>query len=164
MKIYIGNDHRGVTLKKAVCKRLTESGHTVVNLGVDSNDPVDYPDQAEAVATSVVADPGSIGILFCGSGVGVQISANKIKGVRAAQVWDPWIAEYARRHNDANVITFSNERQTHDDIIGLIEIFLAAKFEGERHATRVDKIAKLDANRESQEIGGCCSGSDLPSQ
>ena len=147
MKIYIGNDHRGVAAKKTVQHWLEENGHTVVNCGVDMSDSVDYPDQAAQVARSVAADPGSIGVLFCGSGAGVQIAANKVHGIRAAQVWDPWIAEYVRRHNDANVITFSIERQDHGEIMELIDIFLHAEFEGERHARRVEKIAKLDGER-----------------
>ncbi len=144
MKIFIGNDHRGVALKRVIVKWLEENGHDVVNVGVDTTDPVDYPDQAKAVAEYVAANESSIGILMCGSGVGMQITANKFKGIRAAQVWDEWIAEYARRHNNANVITFSNERQTHDDILALIDVFLASKFEGGRHGTRVDKISLLD--------------------
>ncbi|MEP0814136.1 MAG: RpiB/LacA/LacB family sugar-phosphate isomerase [bacterium] len=144
MKIYIGNDHRGVPLKKHVMQWLQEQGHEVVNCGVDTTESVDYPDQAADVGRKVAADPGSIGILFCGSGVGVAIAANKIKGVRAAPLWDRWIAEYAKRHNDANVITFSNERQSHDDVMELIEIFLGAQFEGGRHEARVEKIKGLE--------------------
>jgi ribose 5-phosphate isomerase B len=144
MKIFIGNDHRGVALKRVIVNWLREHGHDVVNIGVDTSDSVDYPDQAKAVAECVVANEGSIGILMCGSGVGMQIAANKIVGIRAAQVWDEWIAEYARRHNNANVITFSNERQTHDEILALTDIFLNAEFEGGRHAVRIDKITALD--------------------
>ena len=164
MNIYIANDHRGVGLKKVVSARLSQSVHAVVDLGVDTSESVDYPDQAEVLARRVVAEPDSIGILFCGSGVGVQIAANKIKGIRAVQIWDPWIAEYAKRHNNANVITFSNERQTHDEIIELIEIFLGAEFEGGRHATRVDKISKLDLKAETTPTTSCCPGSVSPSQ
>lgn len=153
MKIFIGNDHRGVALKRVIVKWLQENGHDVVNVGVDTNDSVDYPDQAKAVAECVVANEGSIGILTCGSGVGMQIAANKFKGIRAAQVWDEWIAEYARRHNNANVITFSNERQTHDDILALIDIFLSSEFEGGRHAARVDKIGLIDERCHTNETG-----------
>ncbi|MCD6119764.1 ribose 5-phosphate isomerase B [bacterium] len=144
MKIFIGNDHRGVNLKKIIIEWLEANGHTVENLGTNTTESVDYPDPAALVAKRVAAETGSIGILICGSGVGMQMAANKIKGIRAAQIWDPWVAEYAKRHNDANVITFSNERQTHGQIIGLIEIFLSAEFEGGRHGVRVDKINKLD--------------------
>lgn len=144
MKIFIGNDHRGVALKRVIVNWLREQKHDVVNVGVDTTDSVDYPDQAKAVAECVVANQGSIGILMCGSGVGMQIAANKVEGIRAAQIWDEWIAEYAHRHNNANVITFSNERQTHDEILALIDIFLNTAFEGGRHATRVDKITAID--------------------
>ena len=136
-----------MTLKRHIRKWLEENGHEVVNCGVDSSDSVDYPDQAADVARRVATDPGSIGMIFCGSGVGVSIAANKIVGIRAAQIWDPWIAEFAKRHNDVNVLTFSNERQDHDGIRELIEIFLKAEFEGERHARRVEKIKALDGGR-----------------
>ena len=147
MKIYIGNDHRGVKLKKNIVSWLEENGYEVVNFGVDESDPVDYPDQARLVGEAVAADEDAIGILICGSGVGVQMAANKIPGVRAAQVWDEWIAEYARRHNNANVITFSNERQTHDGVRSLVEIFLNARFEGGRHSGRVAKIREMEGKR-----------------
>lgn len=146
MKIYIGNDHRGVAVKRAIMEWLVETGHEVVNCGVDGDESVDYPDQAEDVAKRVVASPGSIGVLFCGTGTGMQMAANKIPGARAAQIWDLWIAEYAKRHNDANIITFSNDRQTHGEIKNLIAVYLESAFDGGRHERRVEKIKRLEEN------------------
>ena len=147
-KFYIATDHAGYALKAYVKDFVTELGHEIVDLGPDSADRVDYPDFAKKCADAVIADEGSFGILICGTGIGISISANKVAGIRAALCHDTYTATLTRQHNDANILCFG-ERVVGKGVIGdMIEAFINTEFEGGRHAGRVAKIeaCSLSAN------------------
>jgi ribose 5-phosphate isomerase B len=141
MKIAIGCDHAGYDYKDGLVAMLQAQGHIVHDFGTNSPDSVDYPDFAHAVATSVESGESELGVLLCGSGNGVAITANKHQHIRCALCWTDEIARLARQHNDANVIAlparFVPEALAHS----MVQIFLSTGFEGGRHARRVDKIA-----------------------
>jgi ribose 5-phosphate isomerase B len=142
MKIAIAADHGGVELKEALKKKFSSLDFT--DLGTHGNDSVDYPDFAAALGKRVAAGEFDRGILICGSGIGISIAANKIKGIRAALCHNTYTAEMARRHNDANVIAMGGRVVDEATAIAMTEIFLKTDFEGGRHARRVDKISNLE--------------------
>lgn len=139
MKIYIGSDHAGVDLKTCVKKRF--GGRFEFNdLGTFTSESVDYPDFAHPVAENVLKDNGSFGILICGTGNGMAITANKHAGIRAALCWSPDIAALARQHNNANIIVLPARFISPETAIETLEAFFSAQFEGGRHQRRIDKI------------------------
>ena len=144
MRILIANDHGAVELKRALAAGLEAEGHEVVNLGVDTTDSVDYPDIARKAAERYLAGGFDFGILCCGSGIGIGIAANKVPGIRCAQVFDLYTAEMCRRHNDANFLCFGGRVDYSVPVLDLVKAYLAASYEGGRHAMRV---AKLDGAR-----------------
>ena len=147
-KFYIATDHAGYALKAYVKDFVTELGHEIIDLGPESADRVDYPDFAKKCADAVIADEGSFGILICGTGIGISISANKVAGIRAALCHDTYTATLTRQHNDANILCFG-ERVVGKGVIGdMIKAFINTEFEGGRHAGRVAKIeaCSLGAN------------------
>jgi ribose 5-phosphate isomerase B len=139
MKIAIGSDHAGFELKENIIKHLKQK-QTLIDKGCYSADRADYPDFGHAVATSVLDGEAELGVLMCGSGNGIAMSANKHKGIRAALCWNSEIAELARQHNDANVLVLPARFMTNDEAFKCVDKFLAASFEGGRHQLRVDKI------------------------
>jgi ribose 5-phosphate isomerase B len=139
--IYVANDHAGVELKLAVAKHLEANGYTVINLGTDTLDSVDYPDFAHPLAKAIEEGKAQFGILICGSANGVCITANKHQNVRAALCWKNDIASLARQHNDANVLGLPARFITIEEGIEMVDTFLNTAFEGGRHQGRVDKIA-----------------------
>lgn len=141
MKISIGNDHAGPDYKKAIVQHLEAKGHTVINHGTDTFDSVDYPDFGHAVANDVQNGIADFGIVICGSGNGIAITANKHQGVRAALCWMKEIAALARQHNDANIISIPARYTSVQQAVEMADTFLTTDFEGGRHATRVNKIA-----------------------
>jgi ribose-5-phosphate isomerase B len=142
MKLVIGNDHAGVEFKEKLVKVLEERGHEVINVGTDSLESVDYPDIAVLVGEKVLDGEAKFGILICGTGIGISIAANKIKGIRAALVHNEFTAKLARLHNDANVIALG-ARVIGDELgLACVETFINTEFEGGRHARRVGKIEK----------------------
>lgn len=141
MKISIGNDHAGPAYKKAIVAYLESKGHQVINYGTDSFDSVDYPDFGHKVALDVENKVADFGIVICGSGNGIAMSANKHQGVRCALCWTKEIAELARCHNDANVISIPARFTSIEQAVSMVEVFLETTFEGGRHATRVNKIS-----------------------
>ena len=141
MKISIGNDHAGPDYKKAIVQHLEAKGHTVINHGTDTFDSVDYPDFGHAVANDIQNGIANFGIVICGSGNGIAITANKHKGVRAALCWMKEIAALARQHNDANIISIPARYTSVQQAVEMVDTFLTTDFEGGRHATRVNKIA-----------------------
>lgn len=142
MKLVIGNDHAGVEFKEKLVKALEERGHEVINVGTDSLESVDYPDIAVLVGEKVLDEEAKFGILICGTGIGISIAANKIKGIRAALVHNEFTAKLARLHNDANVIALG-ARVIGDELgLACVETFINTEFEGGRHARRVSKIEK----------------------
>ena len=141
MKISIGNDHAGPDYKKAIVQYLEEKGHTIINHGTDTFESVDYPDFGHEVAYDVQVKKVDFGIVICGSGNGIAMTANKHQDVRAALCWTKEIAELARQHNDANVISIPARYTSIPQAVAMVDIFLTTKFEGGRHANRVYKIA-----------------------
>jgi ribose 5-phosphate isomerase B len=143
MKVAVGCDHRGLDYKREVIQMVARLGHFASDLGTYSEDSVDYPDVARKVAEAVAAREYDLGILICGTGIGVSIAANKVKGIRAALCCDTFMAGRARQHNDANILCLGAER----GLAGVEEIvrtFLTTPFEGGRHQRRVDKLAQMD--------------------
>jgi ribose 5-phosphate isomerase B len=141
MKISIGNDHAGPDYKKAIVKHLEEKGITVINHGTDSFDSVDYPDFVHPVALDVETGTADLGIIICGSGNGVAMTANKHQKIRAALCWTKEIAALARQHNDANIISIPARFTSIVQAIEMVDTFLNTAFEGGRHQNRVDKIS-----------------------
>lgn len=148
MKLAIGADHRGVGATRQLADRLRSQGHTVTLLGNLSGETCDYPDPAFAVGSAVARHEADMGILLCGSGIGMSIAANKIKGVRAALVHDELTAEMSRGHNDANIICMSADLLGQRLIEKIVDIWLATPFQGGRHDRRVKKIAAIEEGRD----------------
>ena len=140
MNISIGNDHAGPDYKNAIVQYLKSKGHQVTNYGTDTFDSVDYPDFAHKVAIDVNNKKADFGIIICGSGNGIAMSANKHENVRAALCWTKEIAVLARQHNDANIISIPARFTSIVQAVEMVDVFLNTKFEGGRHAIRVDKI------------------------
>jgi ribose 5-phosphate isomerase B len=145
MRIVVGADHAGFTLKEHVKAMLQASGHEVIDVGTTSTESVDYPQYAAAAARLVASGEAERGVIACGSGVGVAMVANKVHGIRAVDGHDPDEAEMSRRHNDANVLTLSGSRLDAEQADAIVERFLATGFDGGRHARRVEQINELDA-------------------
>jgi ribose 5-phosphate isomerase B len=144
MKVAIASDHRGFHLKEKVISLLRSKGHTVIDDGPASEASVDYPDFAALVAKKVSSHEVDRGILICGTGIGMAISANKFPGVRAAACADEVTAELSRRHNDLNVLCLSGDLLSSRVTERVVEIWMGTEFEGGRHARRVDKIGELE--------------------
>lgn len=140
--LYIASDHAGISLKSQLIEHLKKN-FIFKDLGPHSEESVDYPDFAEAVAKKV-AQENVKGILVCGSGIGMAIAANKIKGVRAANVWDVTSARLSREHNDANIICLGSRLTGSLVAQEMVEVFLKTNFQGSRHQNRLDKIKKLE--------------------
>ncbi|MEX2189001.1 MAG: ribose 5-phosphate isomerase B [Pirellulales bacterium] len=145
MKIAIGSDHRGFTVKGKVVDLLKRLGHDVDDVGTHGIEAVDYPDFARQVASKVSKHEVGRGILICGSGIGMAIAANKFPGVRAAPCHDDLTAEMSRRHNDLNVLCLSADMLGEKLIDRMVEIWLSTEFEAGRHARRVQKIDEIEA-------------------
>ena len=143
MKIAVGSDHRGLDDKKYVISALAELGQQTKDFGSYSTDSVDYPDIAQAVCEAVVKNQFDFGILICGTGIGMSIAANKVKGIRAALCCDTFGAQRARQHNDANVICLGAERGE-TGVKEILQTFLTTQFEGGRHQRRIDKMREME--------------------
>ena len=141
MTISIGNDHAGPDYKKAIVNYLESNNYQVINHGTDTFESVDYPDFGHAVANDVASKKAHFGIVICGSGNGIAMSANKHQDIRAALCWTKEIAELARQHNDANIISIPARYTSIQQAIEMVDTFLNTFFEGGRHANRVHKIA-----------------------
>jgi ribose 5-phosphate isomerase B len=144
MRIAIGSDHAGYLLKEDVKRFLVEEGHEVVDVGTDSESPVDYPPFCAAAAREVVAGNADRAILFGGSGQGEQIVANKVHGIRAALCHDLFTARLSREHNDANVLTMGGRIVASALAREIVRVWLATGFEGGRHARRVEQITEVE--------------------
>ncbi len=152
MKIAIGSDHRGFEAKKQIKAIITQLGHECIDFGTDTNDPVDYPDPAYLAAKAVSKKDADRAILACGTGIGMSITANKVKGIRAALCHDELSAQISRHHNDSNVLCVSG------DLIGeillrkIVEAWLTTEFNGGRHQRRIRKIEAIEEGREPENI------------
>lgn len=143
MKVSIGSDHRGVQQRGTLASAIESAGHTSDDCGTHSAESVDYPDIAKIVAEKVASGESDRGILLCGTGIGVSIAANKVKGVRAALCCDVNAAELSRRHNDANVLCLATS-QSEEVIQAIVKAWLSEGFEAGRHERRVGKISAME--------------------
>ncbi|MDN3203840.1 ribose 5-phosphate isomerase B [Algoriphagus sediminis] len=141
MKIAIGGDHAGFEYKQKLVKKLEELGHDVKDFGPFSTESVDYPDYVHPLSTAIEKGDFKLGVVICGSGNGVAITANKHQGIRAALCWNEDLAALARQHNNANVIALPARFISYELAEKLVEIFISTDFEGGRHLNRVNKIA-----------------------
>ena len=147
MNIVIGCDHRGVEIKRRLVPVIQSMGHQVLDIGTEGAESVDYPDFAYEVAKRVSKGEMERGLLICGTGIGMAMAANKVRGVRAACCQDVLTAEMSRRHNDANVLCLSADLTGEDQMAQMIRIWLETPFEGGRHTRRIEKIAKIEADQ-----------------
>jgi len=146
--VYVGADHRGFVLKGELIDFLKKQGYQVKDVGTSSEEPVDYPEIAETVGKKVAEDPNNRGVLLCGSGAGVCIAANKIRGVRAAQAWDPEVARLARNDDNINVVCLGADRISADDAKLIVKKFLSTSFGGaERFTRRIKQITELEGKK-----------------
>ena len=146
MKIAMGADHGGYSLKEIIKKHLVEAGHEVLDLGTHDTESCNYPDYAAKVAYAVADKDADLGVLVCGTGIGMSIAANKIKGIRAAAVSDCFTAQATREHNDSNIICLGERIVGPGLAMRIVDTWLNASFQGGRHQTRVDMICDLENN------------------
>ncbi len=144
MKISLGADHGGFELKEAIKTWLLEKGYDVEDKGTYSIESCDYPDYAKAVALDVATGKSDRGILVCGTGIGVSIGANKVRGIRAALCGDTFSARMSRLHNNANILALGQRVVGAGLALDIVEIWLSTSFEGGRHSTRVDKLMEIE--------------------
>ena len=145
MRIVIANDHGAVDRKKEILEWLGSRGHEILNLGVDIEERVDYPDKAREAVEAWRTKGYDLGILLCGTGIGISIAANKLPGIRCALVHDSYTARMAREHNDANFLALGGRVELTEPVGDILQAFLGARYEGGRHAGRLEKIAALES-------------------
>ena len=144
LTVAVASDHAGLAMRKRLRETLAEWGHAVLDLGPATDGAVDYPDYAEEVALRVSGGQADLGVLVCGTGVGMSISANRFPGVRAALLYDDFTARAARLHNDANVAVFGARTMPVETAVDRLRIFLSEPFEKGRHALRLEKIRRIE--------------------
>ncbi len=147
-KFIIGSDHAGYALKEKVKKYLAEKGNEVEDYVEQFQEAIDFAPVAESVGRAVAERKGTYGILMCGTGLGMSITANKVRGVRAALLYDEQAAEYARRHNDANVLVFGGRTMDFEDVRKRLDAFFGAVFEGGKYARRNEYITGMEGSRD----------------
>ena len=152
MKIVVGSDHRGFKAKEVIKAIVTQLGHECIDVGTDSSDPVDYPDYAYVAAMAVAKNEADRAILICGTGIGTSITANKIKGIRAALCHDELSAQISRDHNDANVLCVSGELIGDVLMRKMVEVWLSTEFSGGRHQRRINKITAIEEGKDPRTI------------
>ena len=140
MNIAVASDHGGFELKQELIRHYKEKGIFLNDLGTHNTDSCDYPDQAKKMAETILSGKAELGILICGTGIGISIAANRYHGIRAALLYDDFTAEMAKRHNNANVLVFGGRTMKAEDVIRRIDIFNKTEFEGGRHCRRIEKI------------------------
>lgn len=143
MRIAVGSDHRGLEIKQFIVKLITQTGHKYEDFGTYTTDSIDYPDIAQKVAEAVAGDSFERGILVCDTGIGMSITANKVKGIRAALCHDAFLTIRARQHNDANILCLG-AREGQEKVPEILEAFLTTDFNGGRHQNRLNKIKVLE--------------------
>ena len=144
MKIAIGNDHTAVALKKHIKEYLEGKGHELCDVGTDSRERTDYPIYGEAAARKVASGECELGVLICGTGIGISLAANKVEGIRAAVCSEPYSARLSRQHNNANIIAFGARVVGEAMAEMIVDEFLDAEYEGGRHQRRVDMISEIE--------------------
>ena len=142
MKISIASDHGGFDLKQKLIEYYQKQNIELENLGTNSADSVDYPDFGAKMARYILEKKADLGILICGTGIGISIAANRFKGIRAALLYSDFAAEMAKKHNDANIIAFGGRTMDFEDVVRRIDIFMKTEFEGGRHEKRIEKLDK----------------------
>ncbi|HHG9065911.1 TPA: ribose 5-phosphate isomerase B [Citrobacter freundii] len=147
MKIAMGCDHVGIILKPTITEHLAARGITVIDKGAHSEARTDYPVYGKAVAEAVVSGEADLGIVICGSGIGISIAANKVKGIRAVVCSEPYSAKLSRSHNNTNVLSFGSRVVGAELAKMIVDAWLDARFEGERHQKRVEMIADIEAEQ-----------------
>ena len=147
MHIAIGNDHAGIERKKAILDTLQSKGHTFVDCGTNSSESCDYPDYAHKVCVAVQDESAELGILICGTGIGMSIAANKYVGIRAALVQDIDSAKATRKHNNSNILCLGARVINTQTTIDILIAWLETSFEGGRHQRRIDKISQVEQGR-----------------
>ena len=152
MKVVVGSDHRGYKVKELIKTIVTQLGHECIDVGTLDNNPVDYPDPAYHAAKAVAEKKADRAILACGTGIGMSISANKVKGVRAALCYDELSARISRHHNDANVLCVSGELLGEVLLRRMVEVWLGTDFAGGRHLRRVRKIQAIEQDKDPTSI------------
>ena len=146
MKIGLGSDHGGFQLKGIIKEYLEQKGYEIVDYGTHSKDSVDYPEYGEKVAQAVSNNEVDRGIIFCGTGIGISLAANKVKGIRCANVSDTFSARMCRLHNDANMLSLGERVVGAGLAMDIVELFLETEFEGGRHTARVEKLMAVENN------------------
>lgn len=144
MTIGLSADHGGYILKNKVKEYLKNKKYVIKDYGVNSDVSVDYPDYAEKACKAVISKEVDLGMIFCGTGIGISIAANKIKGIRCGLIYDEFSAEMAKKHNNCNVIAMGGRTMNEKDVFKMVDVFLSSKFEGDRHQRRLDKIHNLE--------------------
>ena len=143
MKIAIGSDHGGFLLKQALADHLAKRGFDVLDMGTNSEESVDYPVYGKKTAEAVAGGSADLGIVCCGTGIGISIAANKVRGIRCAVVTNNYMAEMTKRHNNANMIAFGGRVVTPEQAIEMTDIWLDTEYEGGRHARRVAMLDEM---------------------
>jgi ribose 5-phosphate isomerase B len=154
MKIALGADHAGYQLKDQIKQHLEQQGVSVQDEGTSSAESVDYPDYARAVAHDVSEHRADLGILVCGSGIGMAITANKVDGIRAANVSTEYEAQMSREHNNANVLTLGARILSADQAFAIVDKWLTTQFAGGRHERRVEKIMAIEKEEDAAGASG----------
>ncbi|MDE2572616.1 MAG: ribose 5-phosphate isomerase B [bacterium] len=166
MRLVLASDHAGFLVKQRLVELLRGEGHEVLDLGTRDETPCDYPDYGFALGEAVMAGKGRLGIIVCGSSIGVAIAANKVRGVCAAPVTEPYAAELSRRHNDANVLALSERLTGWDMIERIVRVFLDTPFDGGRHTRRVEKLTNYDERERRKALAdverGTVEGAQTP--
>lgn len=147
MKIAIGNDHVAVDLKKTVKKHLLDKGIDVIDVGTDSTERFNYPVSGYKVGKLVASGDADLGVLICGTGVGISLAANKVRGIRACVCSDPYTAKLSREHNNTNIIAFGSRVIGEETAKMIVDEWLDAQFEGGRHQTRIDMISEIETTQ-----------------
>ncbi len=145
MRVILSNDHGGIAVREAILSALNTLNAEVYDMGVSSENSVDYPDRAALAASEFLKGGYDFGVLICGTGIGISMAANKIHGIRCALIYDSFSARLAREHNNANFIAFGGRMHYHEPVEDMVRAFAEAKFEGGRHACRVEKIHQLES-------------------
>ena len=152
MKIALANDHRGYTAKEQIKAIVIERGHECIDFGTSDDNPVDYPDMAYEAAMAVAQKRAERAIMVCGTGIGMSITANKIKGIRAALCFDELSAQISRHHNDANVLCLAGDLVGAVALRKIVEVWLTTEFVGGRHQRRVNKIAAIEEGKDPRTV------------
>jgi len=151
MKIVLACDHGGFELKEAVKEHLIKNGYDVNDIGVHNTNSVDYPDYGKSAAEIVAKNEADKGIIICGTGIGISIAANKVKGIRCALCTNEYMAKMSRMHNDANMLAMGNRVIGHGVALDIVDVWLSTPFEGGRHENRVKKIMEIEKNNKEEE-------------